>query len=374
MKTRGISVAGGLLVAGLAVAWLATGLAAAASPAAVRVISHGSRDRPRIALTFDDGVSPANCRRILAVLVEERVPATFFPTAAAMRLDPALWRLVAEVGDPVGDHTLTHPHMPTLGAAAQFREIARARRLGESILGRPMLRVFRPPYGAYDARTLTAVAKAGFGTVLLWDVSDRDTSRHGSLAKMLAAAERGTNGSVVLMHCGPNATPYLIRPLIDHYRARGFRFVTVAQLLGLRWQSGPTVEPAQTEILGDLAPLPSSPVGGPIIGPNRYSPPPPSSAIPSPSTAPSPVGTGSAKPGRATASPSASNTPSSPFAPDATSGEPGSPSSGVSAGAPAGTAADPGPVLATLAGLLVLVVLAVLAVALLLVWIARRRR
>ena len=254
-------------------ALLATGWSATIQATSVRVVSHGPRSQPVIALTFDDGTSPANCRRILATLVEQHVPATFFPLAEAMSLDPAFWRLVAAVGDPVGDHTYSHPQLPTLSLAGQFAEIDRGRRVAEVVLGRPLLRVFRPPYGAYNAVTLTAAARAGFATVLLWDVSDRSTSPTASLAKMRWAAEQGTNGSVVLMHCGPNVTPFLLSDVIASYRARGFRFVTVAQLLGVPWSAGPTRVVTPKEILHGLAPLPPSPFGGPITGPHGYVPP-----------------------------------------------------------------------------------------------------
>ncbi len=287
-------------------------LPSSAQAIGARVVSHGDRNRPAVALTFDDGVSPQNCRRILAILLEHHVPATFFPIAAAMPLDPALWQLVATAGYPVGDHTLTHPQMPTLSLRGQVAQIARARTLAESVLGRPLLRVFRPPYGAYNAGTIAAAAQAGFGTVLLWDVSDRDTSRHGTVAEMVSAAERGTNGSVVLMHCGPNATPYLLAQVIDFYQNHGFRLVTVPTLLGLTWSAGPTSVVTPTEVLGDLAPLPPAPSGGPITGPNGYSTPPaaPPASPTSPPSLPSksapPVGSSAVLPTGPNSTPSAS--------------------------------------------------------------------
>ena len=268
LLTQSARLAGASVLVGL----LATSWSATTAATSVRVVSHGPRSQPVIALTFDDGVSPANCRRILATLVEQHVPATFFPLAEAMSLDPAFWRLVAAVGDPIGDHTYSHPQLPALSLAGQFAEIDRGRRVAEAILGRPLLRVFRPPYGAYNAATLSAAARAGFGTMLLWDVSDRSTSPTASLAKMRWAAEQGTNGSVVLMHCGPNVTPYLLPDVIASYRARGFRFVTVAQLLGVPWSAGPTRVVTRTEILRGLAPLPTGPLGGPITGPHGYVP------------------------------------------------------------------------------------------------------
>jgi peptidoglycan/xylan/chitin deacetylase (PgdA/CDA1 family) len=275
-------------VVGVALAWLLTGSATSLAARAPEVAAHGPRNVHEVALTFDDGISPQNCRRILAILVTRGVPATFFPVGQAMRLDPAFWRLVAEAGYPVGDHTMTHPQLPALSGTAQLAQIDDMRRLGESILGRPLLRVVRPPSGAYDPATLAAAAKAGFGTALLWDTSDRDTSPQGTVAEMLAAGERGTNGSVVLLHCGPNATPHLLASLIDDYRARGFRFVTVPQLLGVPWSAGPTRHVTPAEILDGLSPLPSSSTGGPIIGPNGIGPLTFPTASPTRGTSPSP--------------------------------------------------------------------------------------
>jgi peptidoglycan/xylan/chitin deacetylase (PgdA/CDA1 family) len=309
-----------LALACLVLGWLVIGQTGPTSAVAARVVRHGDRAQHVIALTFDDGVSPANCRRILATLVAEHVPATFFPIAEAMSLDPAFWRLVATVGDPVGDHTWSHPQMPTLGPAAQFTQIDRGRRVAESVLGRPLLRVFRPPYGAFDAATLTASAKAGFGTVLLWDVSDRDTSPHGTVAEMRSAAELGTNGSVVLMHCGPNATPYLLSDVIAFYRAHGFRFVTVPQLLGIAWSPGPTRALTAEQILGGLEPLPPSSSGGPITGPNGYSPPP---GAPTASPTARPTATPTARPpATPTASPTATAAQPTPEAASTPSAEP----------------------------------------------------
>jgi peptidoglycan/xylan/chitin deacetylase (PgdA/CDA1 family) len=294
LRERALLVSGrraASVIAALLVVLLGTGgipNAGAASPTA-RVVNHGSRAMRTVALTFDDGASPENCRRILAELVARGVPATFFPMADAMRLDPAFWRLVARAGYPVGDHTLTHPHLPRLGYRAQLRELTESRALVESIIGRPMLRVFRPPYSEYDGATRAAAWAAGFPTLLLWDTSDRDTSRRGTVAEMLTAAERGTNGSVVLLHCGPNATPYLLPDLIAFYLRRGFRFVTVAKLLGLAWSPGPTVSLSPNEILGGLSPLPSSPVGGPIVDTNGSLDPSPSMSPTFRTGTPSPV-------------------------------------------------------------------------------------
>ena len=334
-----------LAVAGLALGLVGGRWTESAVAGSVVVVSHGPRTTHEIALTFDDGVSPANCRRILAILVGESVPATFFPLAEAMRLDPAFWRLVGEAGDPVGNHSLTHPQMPGLDLAGQVRQIAFARALEESILGRPVLDVFRPPYGAFDAATLTAAAETGYPTVLTWDQSDRDTSPTGHEPAMLAAAELGGNGSVILLHCGPNATPWLLRPLIDFYRSRGFRFVTIPEMFGIPWEAGPTSRISPTAILAGLSGLPASSSGGPITGPNGW-------VAPAGSSPPVvPVSVRSPAPARSPATPAGA-------LPSGSARSSGSPLSGVPI---AGQPAPPGVKAAALTGLAGLGLLAVAA-------------
>ena len=197
------------------------------------VVSHGPRDDKVVALTFDDGWSTPRCQKILEILLAEKVPATFFPNALYVRQHPEFWRRVAELGFPIGNHTVNHRDLTELSSSAVFKEINRDREIVEQITGVRMIRVMRPPYGAYNKRTLRQSARAGFPTLLLWDTTASDTSRHASERSMIKAALSGRNGSVVVLHCGPKATPRILRRIIKGYRARGFQFVTVPVLLGI---------------------------------------------------------------------------------------------------------------------------------------------
>jgi len=213
---------------------LALGSAAAtsAADATVRLVYRGSHAKPVVALTFDDGYSASNCAKILDTLERRHVTATFFPYAWSVSAAPAFWRRVAADGYPIANHTTSHPDMTRLSLADAISEITRARRIIERITRQPMIRVFRPPYGAWNATVLEASREAGFPTVLLWDVDTRDWSHSATASSVLRAGLRGSNGSVILMHCGPSVTPQILDQLITGYEKRGFGFVTVPQLLG----------------------------------------------------------------------------------------------------------------------------------------------
>ncbi len=222
----------------------------------IPVLTHGPRNQRVVALTFDDGYSPTATANIFAILESDRVPATFFPYAAAVRLAPALWRAIAAAGYPIANHTTNHPDLTTLPAWRVRAELDVARTTIQQITGRPMLDVFRPPYGAWNALVLHEAAAAGCRAAVLWDVDTRDWT--GIAASAIAArAEEGTDGSIVLLHAGPAQTPLALPYIIEWYRAHGYGFVTVPELLAAQLAmplpSAPPALPSPTS-----APQPSA--------------------------------------------------------------------------------------------------------------------
>jgi peptidoglycan-N-acetylglucosamine deacetylase len=199
---------------------------------AVPVYRHGPRTVRLVALTFDDGYSPTATLKILEVLQSERVPATFFPYGWAVNRNPSVWRKVADAGYPIGNHTQSHRVLTHLSERQVIRELTDARRTIERVTGRPMVPLVRPPGGAWNAATARAAKAAGFGGIVLWDVDPQDW-RGRSASTIASRAGGGTSGSIVLLHAGPRATPLALRAIIRSYRARGFTFVTVSQVLGL---------------------------------------------------------------------------------------------------------------------------------------------
>jgi len=368
-RRAGLGIAAAVFVAAALVSAMLLPPAAGAVGAVVRY--NGPRSVTEVALTFDDGSNPENCHRLLAILEEKGAPATFFPIAAAMPLDLEFWRLLADAGFPIGNHTMTHPNMATLSEAEQLKQIESAKVEEERITGAPLLQVFRPPYGSWNHATVAAAATAGYPVVLLWDTSDRDTSLRGTPAQMLAAAEAARNGSVILMHCGPNATPWVLGPLIDSLRARGLTLVTVPKLLGLAWQPGPVTVPTTAQILGSLSPMPEASMGGVIVGAAGYTPPSPGASLrptpgaPQPSPSSGPSVTPSSLPSLASSTAPASASPGGASADIASTAPTASP---TSAGRPStGSMTD-------VIVLVVMVMLGALALAALAAMTRRRRR
>jgi peptidoglycan/xylan/chitin deacetylase (PgdA/CDA1 family) len=194
------------------------------------VLTHGPRDRHWVALTFDDGWSADRCAQIANTLRARNVTATFLINGTIVRSAPKRWRAILR-GFPVANHTLTHAWLTRSSEAEIRRQIVVNERVVERVLGRPMQRLLRPPYGAYDQRVLRLAGSLGY-RVVLWDTDSKDSAAVASTT-VVSNASRGINGSIVLMHCGPAVTPAVLGSIIGSYRARGFKFVDLAMMLGL---------------------------------------------------------------------------------------------------------------------------------------------
>ena len=194
-----------------------------------------------IALTFDDGYSPGRSLQIAAILDRYGITGTFFPYANAVAGNESTWRSIAN-RFPIGNHTITHGNLRRMTAAQVYEEIDGARRIIENATGRRMVRVFRPPYMAYNDTVREQAYRAGFETMTLWSVDSED-GLGLSAQRVYERAIGGSAGQIVLLHAGPPATVGALPRIIEHYRARGFRFVTIPEMLGMHWSRAPGTNP-----------------------------------------------------------------------------------------------------------------------------------
>jgi peptidoglycan/xylan/chitin deacetylase (PgdA/CDA1 family) len=258
----------------LVVAW---SLFAPSSVAALsaQIVSNGSRSQPVIALTFDDGDSPAATASILQTLRANDVPATFFPYAKAMEMAPDVWHRVAAAGYPIGNHSVSHLQLTKLTDAQLRYQIQGATEMIARISGRPPIDVLRPPYGSWDARVAAAAAAGGYPTLMLWDVDPRDWSAIPAATITQRVLSNVRDGSVILLHAGPYHTPEALPAIIAGLRSAGFGFVTTPELTGRGGQGvagslGHPVhvalpEPHLERIVAPRRPVPSRPLGDPVL-------------------------------------------------------------------------------------------------------------
>lgn len=202
-----------------------------------RVVTHGPGNAPLVALTFDDGPNEPATSRILDVLADKGVKATFFVVGENARVFPDTVRREVAEGHAVGNHSYRHRKRDTL-LDPRYRELARTQDAIEQVAGvRPSL--YRSPNGFHTPWQLRAVRRAGLTTVH-WNVQTRDWQRPDPDTIVRRVLDHVSPGAIVLMHDGDDThhgsdrTPTIeaLPKLIDALRARGYRLVTVPELLG----------------------------------------------------------------------------------------------------------------------------------------------
>lgn len=195
-------------------------------------VTHGPRNRRVVALTFDDGPAPLT-GPILDVLRRERVPATFFLIGQQVASGAGLVKRMLAEGHMVATHSWNHANLSGGGGLAAGQLSSTSAAIVRATGFRPCL--FRAPYGAVSP-SLIALARGQGETIVQWDVDTNDWQLPGA-GTIASRALAARSGSIVLMHDGGGprsqtlaALPSIIRGL----RARGYRFVTVTELLGAR--------------------------------------------------------------------------------------------------------------------------------------------
>jgi len=194
--------------------------------------SHGSRDRPQIALTFDDGPDPERTPALLDALGELGAPGTFFVVGKRAAAAPELCARMVREGHELGNHTYSHPYLPLKRHARVEAELAAT---DAAILRATGIvpAIARPPWGGRRPSTVRAFDRAAKKTVL-WDVNSYDWKDLPPLDVATRVVERARNGSIILMHDGGRdhtGTIAAVKLLVPELRARGFELVTVSETL-----------------------------------------------------------------------------------------------------------------------------------------------
>ena len=194
--------------------------------------THGPARR-EVAIGFDDGPAP-DTSAFVTMLERSHVQATFFMIGEQVS---ALYRrvLLRELrnGDVLGDHTFTHPDLLVSGGVrAQLQRTIAAIR---GLTGYAPC-VFRPPYGDYDQAVVQSARSLGLATVL-WNIDPADYTQPGVSAIEQRVLAQVQPGSIIISHDGggPRGQTLAAYPvIIAALRARGYRIVTIPQLLGFQ--------------------------------------------------------------------------------------------------------------------------------------------
>src|ERR1700685_2740033 len=164
-----------------------------ATPAKQTTYAQVRVDQPYVAMTFDDGPSAENTPRLLDMLKQRNIKATFFLIGQNAAANPDLVRRILAEGHEIGNHSWTHPQLSKLSDDRVTEEITKTQAAIKNASGYTPV-ILRPPYGAITARQKDWIEKQFGLSVIIWSVDPFDWKRPGASVieqRILAGARPG---------------------------------------------------------------------------------------------------------------------------------------------------------------------------------------
>jgi cellulose synthase/poly-beta-1,6-N-acetylglucosamine synthase-like glycosyltransferase/peptidoglycan/xylan/chitin deacetylase (PgdA/CDA1 family)/spore germination protein YaaH len=216
-------------------------------PLSYRIEQMGAADQ-KVALTFDDGPDPTWTPKILDVLKQKNVPATFFVIGDTANQEAGIIKREFMQGDEIGNHTFTHPEFESISKTQLQLELNLTELLIESSLG-VKTTLFRPPYGidhqpeaASEIQMLPVPQSMGY-VIVGARIDPHDWGEASGMApppvdtivqRVLTDTDAG-KGNIILLHDGGGDRSHTLAALpriIDGLHDKGYQFVSVSDLLG----------------------------------------------------------------------------------------------------------------------------------------------
>jgi peptidoglycan-N-acetylglucosamine deacetylase len=197
-------------------------------------------DGPYIAMTFDDGPSATLTPKLLDLLAAHHIKATFFVIGANVAEHPDIVARAAREGHEIANHSWSHPNLAKMSDEGVRRQLWQTDEAIKSATGtRPTL--LRPPYGSITEREKRWIHDEFGYQIVLWDVDPYDWKRPGPAVVRSRILQETRPGSIVLSHDIHPGTIEAMPSTFDALEAKGFKFVTVSELI-----RAATVEPSPT--------------------------------------------------------------------------------------------------------------------------------
>jgi peptidoglycan/xylan/chitin deacetylase (PgdA/CDA1 family) len=199
-----------------------------------RLTARAETSEKVVALTFDDGPTPELTGRVLSVLEEAQVRATFFVTGAELERNMEEGRRIVAAGHELGNHSYSHERMVLVTPSFVEREVERTDELIREAGHRGEI-FFRPPYGRKLFALPYYLSKTGRQSVT-WDVEPESYPEVAADPDKIAehVLSRTRPGSIIILHVmyrSRAASLEALRKIIDGLRAQGYSFKTVSELL-----------------------------------------------------------------------------------------------------------------------------------------------
>ncbi|MCI8299626.1 MAG: polysaccharide deacetylase family protein [Lachnospiraceae bacterium] len=183
-------------------------------------------EKKKIALTFDDGPHPQYTPKMLAVLKEKNVKATFFLLGEEVEKYPEIVKQIHEQGHVIGNHSYKHEQLSKLSLKQACERVDHTNRLIYDLTG-VYPSYLRPPFGDWHEK-LDCEANM---LEVLWDVDTLDWSSQNHAQIVNKVLNNVQENDIILMHDGYETSVTAAAELIDTLTKQGYDFVTVDEIL-----------------------------------------------------------------------------------------------------------------------------------------------
>jgi len=200
-------------------------------------------DGPYIAMTFDDGPSAKLTPKLLDLLAAHHVKATFFLIGQNVAENPEIVAREAREGHEVANHSWSHPSLAKMSDGGVRDQLRKTDEVIRSASGNgPTL--LRPPYGSITRRQKKWINQESGYKSVLWDVDPLDRRRPGSHVVCNRIVKITRAGSIVLAHDIHPGTIEAMPCVLNQLEAKGFKFVTVSELISMETPLPPKPSPS----------------------------------------------------------------------------------------------------------------------------------
>ena len=204
-----------------------------AAPAAPKYVwSDAHVNGQFIAMTFDDGPSAKLTPQLLDILKARNMHVTFFVLGEMVKQHPEILKRALAEGHEIGSHSWDHPDLAKKSDDFVRSQLDRTKDEIAVALGTPPT-LFRPPYGSLSKEQRRWIHDEYGYTIVLWDVDPLDWKRPGPSVVEQRILEGTRNGSIILSHDIHPGTVEAMPDTFDKLLAKGFKFVTVSELIAM---------------------------------------------------------------------------------------------------------------------------------------------
>jgi peptidoglycan/xylan/chitin deacetylase (PgdA/CDA1 family) len=210
-------------------------------------------DGPYVAMTFDDGPHAQNTPRLLDMLKQRNIKATFFVVGQCATEYPDIMKRIAAEGHEIGNHSWSHPLLSKMGEGAVTEQLQKTH---DAIINSTGVtpKLMRPPYGGFTANQRGwANAKWGYKCIL-WDVDPLDWKVRNAEHVKSQILHQTVAGSIILSHDIHKSTIDAMPDTLDGLAGRGFKFVTVSELIAMDKPAAPKPKATPAPKTTDAAP------------------------------------------------------------------------------------------------------------------------